>query len=317
MIQTCSFLNRLASKRGCGYVSIGSIRRLSSSSVSSNERVVAVQDSNEIKQTEEQKLSRRDYRFIFPEFLPDPNPAFRNPLAEKLQRQDLLSRRHVLEIPEFYVGSYMAVTVSDSCSPHPNKLSRFVGICIDRGGCSLRSWFILRNIVEGQGVEFMYHMYSPTIAKIEVLRLEKRLDDELYYLRDAPPEHSTVPFDMEPEILPEGSSVPVNKTIVKLNPRPWLKPWEQMQNYVHGYELTEAWTTPGKIRRQMRAFSENTVEWHQQTIQYDMIRDYRNTLPAEHQDQIWDEVGDKLEERDRQMRKVAAKRAFVRPVKKH
>ena len=30
--------------------------------------------------------------------------------------------------------------------------------------------------------------------------------------RDAPPEHSTVPFDMEPEILPEGSSVPVNKT---------------------------------------------------------------------------------------------------------
>ena len=60
---------------------------------------MAVQDSNEIKQTEEQKLSRRDYRFIFPEFLPDPNPAFRNPLAEKLQRQDLLSRRHVLEIP--------------------------------------------------------------------------------------------------------------------------------------------------------------------------------------------------------------------------
>ena len=108
-----------------------------------------------------------------------------------------------------------------------------------------------------------------------------------------------------------------NILVVKLNPRPWLKPWEQMQNYVHGYELTEAWTTPGKIRRQMRAFSENTVEWHQQTIQYDMMRDYRNTLPAEHQDQIWDEVGDKLEERDRQMRKVAAKRAFVRPVKKH
>ena len=75
-----------------------------------------------------------------------------------------------------------------------------------------------------------------------------------------------------------------------------------MQNYVHGYELTEAWTSPGKIRRQMRAFSENTVEWHQQTIQYDMMRDYRNTLPAEHQDQIWDEVGDKLEERDRRTR---------------
>ena len=29
---------------------------------------------------------------------------------------------------EFYVGSLMAVTFSDSCSPHPNKLSRFVRI---------------------------------------------------------------------------------------------------------------------------------------------------------------------------------------------
>ena len=58
----------------------------------------------------------------------------------------------------------------------------------------------------------MYHMYNPTLVKIEVLRLEKRLDDELYYLRDAPHEYSTVPFDMEPEIVPEGSPVPINKT---------------------------------------------------------------------------------------------------------
>ena len=93
----------------------------------------------------------------------------------------------------------MAVTVSDSCSPHPNKLSRFVGICIgkiqlklnftndlisaDRGGTGLRAWLILRNVIDGQGVEFMYNIYSPTVVKIEVLRLERRLDDELYYLR--------------------------------------------------------------------------------------------------------------------------------------
>ena len=30
--------------------------------------------------------------------------------------------------------------------------------------------------------------------------------------RDAPQEYSTVPFDMEPEILPEGAPVPVNNT---------------------------------------------------------------------------------------------------------
>ena len=88
----------------------------------------------------------------------------------------------------------------------------------------------------------------------------------------------------------------------------------------------------------MRAFSENSVEWHQQTIQYDMMRDYRsvktiqyemnivltcfqldfrNTVASEEQESIWEEVGQPLEKRDKEMRKVAAKRAFVRPVKKY
>ena len=89
-----------------------------------------------------------------------------------------------------------------------------------------------------------------------------------------------------------------------------------MTEYIKGYELTDAFTTPGKIRKQERAFSEGSMEWHTQTLPYDMMRDYRNTIPAEEQDLLWEEVGDKLEERDKQMRKVAAKRAFVRPVKK-
>ena len=53
-------------------------------------------------------------------------------------------------------------------------------------------------------------MYSPLIQKIEVLKLEKRLDEELFYLRDAQAEHSTFPFDMEQVTLPPGAAVPVN-----------------------------------------------------------------------------------------------------------
>ena len=48
---------------------------------------------------DDEKLSRRDYRFIFPEFLPDPNIEFRNPIAEKLHRKDLIARRGQVEIP--------------------------------------------------------------------------------------------------------------------------------------------------------------------------------------------------------------------------
>ena len=77
----------------------------------------------------------------------------------------------------------MQISSKDTGKTFWLQLSRFVGICIDRGGCGLRAWFILRNVVEGQGIEFMYWLYNPTVLKIEVLKLEKRVDDELYYLR--------------------------------------------------------------------------------------------------------------------------------------
>lgn len=49
-----------------------------------------------------------------------------------------------------------------------------------------------------------------------MLRVEKRLDDKLFYLRDALPEYSTFSFDMDPEILPEGTPVPINPVKVIL-----------------------------------------------------------------------------------------------------
>lgn len=65
------------------------------------------------------------YRFIYPEFLPDPKVEWRNPIREKLERLDMVDRRTQIEIPEFYVGSILAVTSSD---PHASgKVSRFVG----------------------------------------------------------------------------------------------------------------------------------------------------------------------------------------------
>ena len=60
------------------------------------------------------------------------------------------------------------------------------------------------------GLEIMYHMYSPLVVEIEVIKLEKRLDENLYYLRDALPEYSTFPQDMDPVYLPMGETVPLN-----------------------------------------------------------------------------------------------------------
>ena len=81
---------------------------------------------------------------------------------------------------------------------------------------------LTKNVILTLGVEFMYEMYDPKIQKIEVLRLEKRLDSELVYLRDAEPEFSTFPFDMEPVYRPEGEPVPVNPLKVRTSGRDWF-----------------------------------------------------------------------------------------------
>lgn len=65
------------------------------------------------------------------------------------------------------------------------------------------------------GVEIKYEMYCPLVLSIDVLRLEKRLDDHLRYLRDCLPDFSTFPFDLDAEPLPEGVSVPINPVKVK------------------------------------------------------------------------------------------------------
>ena len=96
------------------------------------------------------------------------------------------------------------------------KYNRFVGICIDRFGHGLNSQFVLRNVVDHQGIEINYRIYSPTIQSIEVLKLEKRLDEQLYYLRDAPNEYSTFPFDMDAEYHPDDAPVPINTVKVGL-----------------------------------------------------------------------------------------------------
>ncbi len=86
------------------------------------------------------RVNRRDFRFIFPEFLPDPEPKHRNHTVERLARRDMIRRRNEVEIPEFYVGSIVSVTTADENSPSSNKTSRFVGIVIARGGSGLNAW---------------------------------------------------------------------------------------------------------------------------------------------------------------------------------
>jgi len=238
---------------------------------------------------------------LYPEFLPDPKVEWRNPIREKLERLDMLDRRKQIDLPEFYVGSVLAVTSSD---PHAaGKTSRFVGICINRDRCGLRARFILRNVIDHQGMEVVYELYDPTIQKVEVLRLEKRLDDSLFYLRDALPEYSTFDENMEAEPLEEGAPVPVNDIKVVLRPRPWLERWER-QNLrgvanIDEYLKDKHRVSAAKVQK----------PWEK----YDMMKDYRSSIPEEEQTEIFAEVHTELHTLELQRKRNKRKRTFVKP----
>lgn len=61
------------------------------------------------------------------------------------------------------------------------------------------------------GVELCFELYNPRIHEIQVVKLEKRLDDSLLYLRDALPEFSTFDVNMKPVPHESCQEVPVNK----------------------------------------------------------------------------------------------------------
>ncbi|XP_041660606.1 39S ribosomal protein L19, mitochondrial [Cheilinus undulatus] len=198
---------------------------------------------------------------LSPEFIPPRQRT--NPLKFSMERKDMIRRRKVLDIPEFYVGSILAVTMADSNAN--GKSSRFVGICIQRGGKGLGATFILRNIIQNQGVEICYEMYSPRIQQIEVLKLEKRLDDNLMYLRDALPEYSTVDPNMKPVLFDVTGEVPVNPLKVKMRPKPWSKRWERPKFDIKGIRFDLA-LTPEQM--------EHAQKWGQPWNEYDMLKEY-------------------------------------------
>ncbi|MBV9998113.1 MAG: 50S ribosomal protein L19 [Verrucomicrobia bacterium] len=64
------------------------------------------------------------------------------------------------------------------------RIQLFSGIVIGRRGSGLNSFFTVRRISYGEGVERVFPLHSPRIAKIEVERQGNVRRAKLNYLRD-------------------------------------------------------------------------------------------------------------------------------------
>ena len=64
------------------------------------------------------------------------------------------------------------------------RIQIFAGIVIARKGGGIHETFTVRRISYGEGVERVFPLNSPNIAKIEVDRVSVPMRARLYYLRD-------------------------------------------------------------------------------------------------------------------------------------
>lgn len=87
------------------------------------------------------------------------------------------------DIPEFRPGDTLAVHVR-VIEGEKERIQVFQGVCIKRKGGGINHTFTVRKISNGVGVERIFPLHSPRVAKIEVSRRGRVRRAKLYYLRD-------------------------------------------------------------------------------------------------------------------------------------
>lgn len=86
-------------------------------------------------------------------------------------------------IPAFKAGDTLRVHCKIKEGDR-ERIQIFEGVCIARNNDGLNSNFTVRKISFGEGVERVFPLYSPNVAKIELARSGKIHRSKIYYLRN-------------------------------------------------------------------------------------------------------------------------------------
>jgi large subunit ribosomal protein L19 len=86
-------------------------------------------------------------------------------------------------IEEFEVGDTVDVH-QRILEGSKERIQVYSGVVIARRGEGMREMFTVRRIVQGEGVERIFPLYSPRVARVEVKRTGRVRRAKLYYLRD-------------------------------------------------------------------------------------------------------------------------------------
>jgi len=87
------------------------------------------------------------------------------------------------DIPDFGAGDTVNVHLR-VVEGEKERIQQFEGVCLSRRGSGSNETFTVRKISGGIGVERIFPIHSPRVAKIDVRRRGKVRRAKLFYLRD-------------------------------------------------------------------------------------------------------------------------------------
>ncbi len=103
-------------------------------------------------------------------------------IIESIEKEQVSLLTEGKDIPNFKAGDTLRVHTKVKEGDR-ERIQLYEGVCIARKNDGLNSSFTVRKISFGEGVERVLPLYSPNIAKIEVMRIGKVRRAKLYYLR--------------------------------------------------------------------------------------------------------------------------------------
>ena len=104
-------------------------------------------------------------------------------IIENIEKEQISKLVEGKNIPSFKPGDTLKVHTKVKEGDR-ERIQVYEGVCIARKNDGLNSTFTVRKISFGEGVERVFPVYSPNVAKVEVTRRGKVRRAKLYYLRN-------------------------------------------------------------------------------------------------------------------------------------
>ncbi len=103
-------------------------------------------------------------------------------IIENIEKEQMEKLAAGKNIPSFKAGDTLKVHTKVK-EGERERIQIYEGVCIARKNDGLNSSFTVRKISFGEGVERVFPLYSPNVAKIEVMRIGRVRRAKMYFLR--------------------------------------------------------------------------------------------------------------------------------------